>query len=195
MTVQEKIRKVLQLVTPEEWGEGKYWYQSAHLFARDTGETYGTDLIKTCGIIAALSAQKSWNENKRIARTFLQEGKSYHTGLQTGKAREILALRGDPVFFKAAIVEILKGPKTSAFFQNIYEPLNPEPVCLDRHMAGLFLGKENLSLKEYPRLAEEIRTAAKSEGMIACELQGVLWTFARRFAWKNVDWKVKYVVA
>jgi len=55
---------------PSAVEEGSHWYNDAHHFARHLSETHGVPLRHSIGMLAALSPQAHWEENKTLASYF-----------------------------------------------------------------------------------------------------------------------------
>lgn len=157
--------------------QGALWYPLAHLFA----ETVGIGSVKRgAGIIAALSPQTSWAENKRLALSACSGKITGHTGINCRKA---LACRQgyDPL-------EILGGRKVRAFYALILEPGNAFDVVIDRHAFDCALGyaTNNLTRKVlervggYDYVADAYRKAAAELGILPSVLQATVWLTWRR---------------
>ena len=180
LTTVKMVNNILRIYDQSE--NRKHWYFEAHYFAKMmlddplVMEPLLT-LSKVCGIIAALSPLKSWEENKRIAHSFLTTGVSYHTGVMTNKAKEILASNGEPDI----ICDILKGNKITSFFLNIYDPKNVHIVTIDRHAQDILLGgvlsdkKRSMTLGQYKFFVNCYCVAANKRGVVPNMMQSVTW--------------------
>jgi len=122
------------------------WYEDASELARGLSIEFNLDYLKVCGIIAALSPLKSWNENKKLAVTFLRTGKARHTRLCEGKAIAIANLSAWNL--PEAISEVLNGNKIKSFFINIAFPTNQEIVTIDRHALSICLNR-SIGARDY----------------------------------------------
>ena len=147
------------------------WYNEANCFAHMLGVKHlnnGNDMLptttfaKVCGIIAALSPLKSWEENKKIAEVFLMTGKGKHTKAMTQKAKDILASDGEI----ETISDILNGSKITSFFLNILQPQKSQAVTIDRHAVSIAVGRKivgdklQMSVTQYEFFANCYRIAA-----------------------------------
>lgn len=159
--------------TEEQKIKGKGWYPEAHALALSLA---AGDVVKGAGVIAALSANKSWSENVRLAtRTFREGVPSGHTAANLFKAERIL--KGDD---PADVLPM--HAKTGNFYRCILDPSDPEPVCVDRHAHDVAVGKaygdadRGLSSKgRYDALADAYRRAAARLGIVPSELQAITW--------------------
>lgn len=159
--------------TDDQKARGTSWYLTANQLATLISDGHTR---KGAGVIAALSANKSWPENTRLATRALSTGTaSGHVGNAIGKATAIM--NGvDPV-------DVLPmDAKTGNFFLCIDNPTHPTAVCVDRHAHDVAVGRRfgnddrGLSSKgRYNALADAYRKAAKSLGMAPATLQAITW--------------------
>lgn len=153
------------------------WYHDANLYAAELAKKHNYSLAKICGVIAALSPLKSWDENKIIAEMFLRSGRCKHTKTMKNKAVSILNGTGDV----AEIADILNGNKITSFFLNILYPNKAENVTIDRHAVAVALGrnaKENelqLTAGQYQFFVNCYKIAAESEGVNPAFMQSATW--------------------
>jgi len=159
--------------TEEQKIKGKEWYADAHALAVELAHG---DVVKGAGVIAALSANKSWSENVRLARRAFAEGvPSGHTSANLFKAERIL--KGDD---PADVLPM--GAKTGNFYMSILDPSDPYPVTVDRHAHDIAVGRtfgdadRGLSSKgRYEAIADAYRRAGKRLGITPSELQAITW--------------------
>jgi len=165
---------------------GLNWYASAYRFASQLSIESGLPLVKVCGIIAALSPIKSWNENVKIARMFCLTGKHYHTNICGNKA---IAIRDLPISDNLVndIETILNGNKIRSFFHNIYYHTSSPKVTLDRHALRIAKhGKDVATQREYERISKMYLRATKKineitgETYLPLQVQAVTWVKIRR---------------
>jgi hypothetical protein len=129
------ICAVYTAATPEQRYQGMHWYHTAHALAAMLADsTDPLDTYQMAGAIAALSAQKSWSENKRLAADAAGGNIHGHTGSTLVKVTRILSGL-DP----AAILP--KSLKTGHFFRCIADPEDPEAVVIDRHAHDVAVNK------------------------------------------------------
>jgi hypothetical protein len=159
--------------TEDQILRGKLWYPTANDLARRLAHG---DTAKGAGVIAALSANKSWPENIRIATRALETGHvSGHVANAIRKATAIMN-GTDPR-------DVLPmDAKTGQFFLCIADPGDPDAICVDRHAHDIAVGKvygngdRGLSARgRYWALGECYRTAARRLGIVPSELQAITW--------------------
>lgn len=177
-----KLRKCVKNIVEVYNSSDKFisfdWYQDANNFANRLSIQYGVSLSVACGVIAALSPLKPWNENKLIAEGFLRNGKGKHTKVMLDKARQI-KLSDDSI---EAICEILNGNKITSFFVNIYSPRLSNSITIDRHAISIVLGRNitnfegvNITLKQYLFFVNAYKLAGVKLGVDAIRVQSVTW--------------------
>lgn len=188
-TVTDNILRVYDAATDKS-----DWYQDANEWAKDIAYKYlyrplpspkGQNDIypplqpyynKVCGIIAALSPLKSWQENKNITITFLRDGKGKHTKVFKQKAQDILDSDGDV----DTIASILNGNKITSFFLNILNPQTIQAVTVDRHAISVALnnsvtGDYSMTVNQYEFFQNCYRIAAQKRGIRPLQMQAVTW--------------------
>ena len=159
--------------TPEQIAKGQQWYPVAHDLAGMIG---AGNVSKGAGVIAALSVQKSWSENTRLALDAASGNLHGHTGANLAKARAIMD-GIDPV------TVLPMNAKTGHFYLSILDPTDPYPVCIDRHahdiaIGGLRLGNADRGLSNpnrYRSLRMAYGVAASELGLIPSVLQAITW--------------------
>lgn len=159
--------------THDQVQRGRMWYPAAHEIAADIA---AGDTTKGAGVLAALSANKSWSENCRLARKAFTDGTaSGHFFDAVTKANRIMA-GTDPS-------EVLPMHiKTGSFYACIAQPENPEPVVIDRHAHDIAVreiyGQKDRGLGaigRYATLADCYRRAAHHIGELPSVVQAVTW--------------------
>jgi hypothetical protein len=167
------IVKVYNQATPDQKRRGAEWYRAANQLATmiSDGNTRAG-----AGVIAALSANKAWDINQRIAR------RAFETGKPTGHVRDALT--------KAARIMAGEDPedvlpmamKTGNFFRCIADPDDQEAVVIDRHAHDVAVGRpwgdddRGLSSKgRYAVLSLAYRNAAAKLGVTPSVLQATVW--------------------
>ncbi|WP_328869615.1 hypothetical protein OHT76_05555 [Streptomyces sp. NBC_00287] len=170
--------------TTEQQQRGRTWYRTAHELA--SAMTSG-DSRAGAGVLAALSANKSWAETLRLARQACETGLySGHFSDALNKVARILA-GTDPT-------EVLPmDRKTGHFFQLIAEPNDPNVVVVDRHAHDIAVGETYgqrdrglSSARRYDLLADCYREAARRLGELPSTVQAVTWV-ARTERLSGVD--------
>lgn len=152
---------------------GERWYETANQIAQMIS---GGDVVKGAGVLAALSANKSWTENLKIAKLAFADGTaSKHVKVQIAKANAILA--------GAEPTSVLgNGLKTQNFYRCIVDPTDETAVCIDRHAHDVAVGEvygdddRGLSAKgRYELIAEAYRSAARKLHTLPMVVQAVTW--------------------
>lgn len=155
------------------------WYKRAFRWANEAAAVNNLSVDKVCGIIAALSPQKSWNENLRITNTFITEGKSYHTKAMTAKAQAILELPNCELSNVKEICNILNGSKITSFFLNIYDFHVTGSVTIDRHAVEIAVGKKlknhTMTANQYLFFENCYKIASLESPYLPHEIQAMTW--------------------
>lgn len=175
------------------------WYNDAHRFAlqlfweiidnapSDFTPSVEKTLNKVVGIIAALSPLKDWDENKRIARLFLETGEISHTKQMGDKAIAIRNGSGEV----DEICDILNGPKIVSFFLNILEPNTSGSVTVDRHAISIAVGGKltnkslGITAKQYEFFSNCYKVAAMKVDQTPLVVQATTWEIWRKMDHKN----------
>jgi hypothetical protein len=155
----------------EQRGHGAVWYPDANALARELD----SNATRAAGVIAALSANKSWRENVKLAHAAYDGDHIGHVGNAVSKARAILAgMSPENV--------LPMSKKTGNFYLCIAWPDHPTAVCIDRHAhdvaAGCVLGETDRglgSLKRYAWIADAYRAAGDVLGVIPSVVQATTW--------------------
>ena len=167
------ILDVWHAATPEQRQQGRTWYCAAHDLA---AMLTGGDARAGAGVIAALSANKSWETNVELARTACEGGLAGgHFGDALAKVSAILA-GADP----ADVLPMER--KTGQFFRCIADPDDPDAVVIDRHAHDIAVGRTYgqrdrglSSVRRYAVLADCYREAARRLGERPSTVQAVTW--------------------
>lgn len=161
---------------------GRRWYLVAHDLAEIVGDG---DARKGAGVIAALSPQKSWEQNCKLAQDASNGNVHGHINDALAKVRKILAGE-DP----ETVLPLQR--KTWNFYRNIADPTDPDPVTVDRHAHDIAVGvrygsqERGLdSVKRYATIAHAYREAARRLGELPNVVQAVTWVYARRVSTRN----------
>jgi len=166
------IIAVFKSATADQTARGRNWYPVAHELAMMVGDG---DARKGAGVIAALSANKGWGENVRLAKDAREGNIHGHVGDALRKVRKIMDGE-DP----ANVLPM--SAKTGHFFRCIEDPTDPDPVVIDRHAHDIAVNEvygnadRGLSAKgRYAALAHAYREAALQLGEIPSVVQAVTW--------------------
>lgn len=169
---RDNILATYERATVDQHQRGRTWYQTAHQLA---GMLADGDTRKGAGVIAALSANKSWRTNKQLAQRCFSGDVSGHTRVTLDKvARIIDGERPEDV--------LPMGAKTGHFYRCIADPTDPDAVVVDRHAHDVAVGKtygdddRGLSSKgRYDAFARAYRMAARKVGRTPMEMQAITW--------------------
>jgi hypothetical protein len=174
-TYVRNIISTWNLATPEQIDRGRGWYPHA----RELAELISEGNVRAgAGVIAALSPQKTWEQNVKLARGAFATGEaSGQVGNAVGKAQAIME--------GAEPLDVLPDDsKTWNFFRAIIDPSDPDPVVIDRHAHDIAVGEiygnrdRGLSNKRrYATLAHAYREAARRLEEIPSVVQAVTWTY------------------
>jgi hypothetical protein len=149
---------------------GWRWYATEHTYALGLARRTGYPLHLTCACLAVLSPRCQWPRVKNACNALLAgERPSGVFGHNLAKAAAILAT-GD-----ITSLDPKTGPKTWAFWQNLWRPCDAEPVTLDSWMFrahGLSVGS---GIRTYRTLADAYRATAHDLALIPNQLQATIW--------------------
>jgi hypothetical protein len=170
----QNIVAVWQSATPEQMFRGRAWYRTAHDLAKTIA---GGNARTGAGVIAALSANKSWSENCRLARVACGT-----TGLASGHFPDALR-KATTILAGTDPQDVLPMErKTGHFFRCIADPDDPEAIVVDRHAHDVAVGQtygnreRGLSAaRRYELLARCYREAAERLGELPSTVQAVTW--------------------
>jgi hypothetical protein len=184
----KNILSVFEQATDAERVVGMNWYFRANSDARTFSRSYSLPVKVTAGVLAALSPNQSWRNNtKASAQVFLRwnQGESlagvpaYPASI--AKAESILK-GGNPG-------DILKGLKTTSFYNNIVSPWTSSSVTVDGHGYSIWNGKRTtlettpsriFRPKWYNTIAADYKTVAAELGIRPNQVQAVTWVAWRR---------------
>ena len=188
------VRNILDCykrATRSEVRQGLTWYSKAKRDCQHVASDYDMRLRHVVGVVAATSPNLRWEKNVHTATQVID---GFNAGLPHDELPSCMAykanrLKGYHVLNSsnrsAAIMKVLRGPKVSAFFDNI---MGGDSVTIDGHARNIAYAERvnlkadaaNISKKEYTALADAYRKAAAQIGIKACDLQAVTWTVWRR---------------
>jgi hypothetical protein len=181
-TLERYVLNIVQAftaATADQVARGRAWYPVAHDLAELVGRG---DARKGAGIIAALSPNKAWDINIKLAKDAGNGNVHGHFTRALGVVRQILE-GCDPESVLPA------EAKTGHFFRNIADPADPDPVTVDRHAYRVATRDNSMSddfglsnKKRYATLALAYRLAARRLGEVPCVVQAVTWLAQREQA-------------
>lgn len=147
------------------------WYRESRRFARKLTREHGGGLGRAAGIIAALSPQVQWHQNKAMACDMLADGwavgQTHANLLKAWRIRE-----GERP------LKVLGGPKVRSFYRAMMG--DEDAAVIDTWMLQA-IGWESrwLSPRQYERCAAALREAAQHAGLPTAQFQAVVWTQVR----------------
>lgn len=162
-----------ELATPSQLRQGFEWYPLAHQLAELLSEGHGR---AGAGVIAALSANKAWPQNVKMATS------AFETGTPTGHVRDALGKAERIMSGEDPETVLPMALKTGNFYRCISDPTDPDAVVIDRHAHDVAVGTVNgvkdrgLSNKRrYATLAHAYREAARRLGELPMTVQAITW--------------------
>jgi hypothetical protein len=165
------ILSVYDSADHETRARGAAWYGEANELAQELD----SNVTRASGVIAALSANKSWRENCKLARAAYAGDHIGHVANARDKALAILAGRAPEQVLPMA-------RKTGNFYLCIARPDHDSAVCIDRHAHDIALGKAmgeaNRGLNNvnrYAWLAEAYREVGRLLGVPPMVPQATAW--------------------
>ncbi|MCK9513699.1 MAG: hypothetical protein M0R28_21080 [Pigmentiphaga sp.] len=190
----DNLRRTLDLADRIDRQEGSRSYQIHQRNMCRLALRYGFTRAAVTGAFSALSPNNDFLGNLRSTATLLiAKREGLPCSAATVSTYKACALRAWRCLEGEDFLAFTKGKKTRAFYLNIMDPMDPEPVCVDGHMISCWAGKR-LTMKEavrvkapYDRIADDVRTVALEQGMIPNQVQAILW-----FTWKRLH-RSKYV--
>ena len=189
MIHEANIRRVFDLADRIDLEEGMKAYRAYQQTMAGLAGRYGCTLEQATAVFVSLSPNNAYLQNLRSAATVLA---AHRAGIP--KERVITSTynhcrdRAFQFLDGADFLSATKGPKIRAFYSNIVNPSDPEPVTIDGHMIGVWFGhpitmKSAAYLKvRYHEIAGGFRDVAAGLGLIPNQLQAVLW-----FTWKRIN--------
>jgi hypothetical protein len=195
LTTTKCVNNILKVYNSSDKFISSNWYVEANSYAQTLAILFNVKLSVACGVIAALSPLKSWDENKKIAHSFLKNGKGKHTKAFVDKALQIKQSNGDV----ETIAMILNGNKIVSFFINILEPTQENFVTIDRHALSIALGRcilenegKGITLKQYEFFVNCYKIAGLKAGISAVRMQSITWETWRLAKKKEINQDVPF---
>jgi hypothetical protein len=173
----ENILSVWRDASDEEYEQGRMWYRNANALATMLADG---DTRRGAGVIAALSPQKAWQHNVKLADDALRGEIHGHVRNALEKTERIM-MGEDP------LAVLPTDSKTWNFFRAIADPEDAEAVVIDRHAHDVAVGERYGELRDrglsnknrYATLALAYRLAAQRLGELPSVVQAVTWTVWR----------------
>ncbi len=183
------ILSVLGDCTEAEHSDGRNWYAVANRFAHKVSTRTDKRIETVCAVIARLSPQAEWSDNKRAA-------------IEVCYGRPVYGLQvyGDNVYRAGLIAEAdtdeviadqvlpKKGyarPKISMFYRNILNPANPTACTVDTWAARIWVGdccgpSATINATDSARIQADYIAAAHTANLLPQQLQAITWVGAHR---------------
>ena len=172
----EELLRIYKHATLHDFA-GITWYEEAKQSCLAVAAGAGFDPGRVIGTVAVLSPRLRWEYNIEAARQLIK-GRIYPGVLPS------CAERGYHVLWDEDWERWISGDKVQAFFHNISNPADPEPVTVDVWTARAWLGdwawRKNISAQLNKQIADDYRQAAARVGLLPCQFQAVIWVHIRR---------------
>lgn len=176
MTYAENVVACFDAATDAEREAGMNWYNEAYRFAL----SLDSNVWRAAGVIAALSVQKEWSLNMRLAE------RAYATGKVTGNFSTMNA-QGQRILDGEHPMDVLGGDKVRAFCAAIATDGMSDIAVIDRHAHDIAMGRvfsdatRKIGKRLYRVMAMHYGEAAKEVGVSVNQIQAVTWV-----RWRNV---------
>lgn len=188
MSGQENIVKVFDRADEIDLREGLVAYDAYNQTMRALAERYAYPLESVTAVFASLSPNNDYIGTLRSTVSVL-------LGHRAGRAPEEIIVstynhckqRAYEFAGGKDFLATTSGPKIRSFYRNILDPTDPEPVTIDGHMIGCWLGRRITMVQaayekfSYEEIAEDFRLVAGRVGILPNQVQGVVW-----FVWKRI---------
>lgn len=149
---------------------GAVWYRESRREARRLSREHGVPLSRAAGVIAALSPRVRWSENVRLADDAL-------AGRRVG-ALKTSVRKAERIVNGARPLDVLKGPKTRAFYRAIMGSEDAAVVDVWMLRAAGW-PTDAVTPKQYERVADALRAAAMDADVATATMQATVWTEVR----------------
>lgn len=179
------------------------WYQTAHNTIAQYARDFDVDVDVLTGMVAATSPRVAWDlprsprlPNLELAIRALEIARSWPDTDAVTLAQTVPAPGMLRASLAAAVriargerpLDVLAGPKTRAFYQNLSAPQAAGAVTIDTHMCFLMTGASNqrdalalISGKDgYQWAAARVAAAARKRGTLPHMMQAATWAQWRR---------------
>jgi hypothetical protein len=173
-----RILKIFHSATPQQVIDGLKWYDAARQAAHDIAAGTPYSIEQVSAVIAALSPEITWSQNKKAARQVVENHAAGNRnrvgryGANSEKAYKIL--EGD--------ISVLRGKKVTAFHANIMG--DTSAVTIDRHAYSIATGRriqhgKSITVAEQRIIERAYRNAAARVGVEPSEMQAITWSVLR----------------
>jgi hypothetical protein len=167
---------------------GLVWYADAKVFAQEVAKEYGLDLDRVVGVLAVLSVQNRWDQNKvdteNLIRAFAEgiDLSTVSVATYSGQKHKAIAiLRAAEGADISLLIGTKYAPKTRAFYDNILHPEGSPLVTLDRWifrglgLEAMTVGGGNRMIALYRALSLLFVEEARALGLRPCQYQAAVW--------------------
>lgn len=165
---------IFMAATPDERQAGTHWYSDARAVIATLADETGINTTAFAGVVAALSPRVRWSTNLDAAARMCRaavNGQEQPRVAGFGHNRDIAWQIANGGSF-----DLITGPKTSAFFQNLIG--NDHEVTVDVWMlraAGVYEPtKANID-----NVTASIRKIARYRRLTPAQIQAIIWTTIR----------------
>lgn len=158
------------------------WYMEANNFCKSLSKEFSVPLFKVVGIVSGLSPMKPWNQNKKLAKEFLNGKRSGTFKNNILKCEEILKLSTKN---SDDVIRILNGNKTVSFFKNIFNFKDRDTVTIDRHAIEIAVNYamedklKSLSNSQYEFFKNCYIRASNKLNIRPSKVQSATWVYWR----------------
>jgi hypothetical protein len=154
--------------------EGRAWYATAHELCASMARDSRRPLSVAAGVVAALSPQVEWSRNLELARRALSDGRA--SGALGGSCR-----KADAVLAGSNVLDVLRGPKTRAFYTAILTAGTEGTAVIDTWAvrAATLLTYSQVSPRAYPDVAYAYASAAMALDAPVHHVQATVWLAIR----------------
>lgn len=128
------------------------------------------DLFYNCAIFALMSINSSLAVNIKKFERYQTTGA--FTGLFPDKYKALTNCDKS----QDCILDILNGLKVRNFCMNLYNPLDPDYVTIDRHAARIAGYDKGLTRKKYVEIATAYKNVSKEIYLLPNQLQACTWS-------------------
>lgn len=176
--------------TMAEFDEGHNWYARSESLLKKEARIAQVDQTIYTAIVAATSPSVPWTRNIEVANEVIKGLNSSITMNNFEKCRKILHYEIDVY----GAFSRKTAPKTYNFFFNLLDPKDPSFVTIDRHAIRACLGQGRMLAyrgsigidhKTYEILSEPYFELASHYGVLANQVQAVVWLYAKRMYGKG----------
>jgi hypothetical protein len=176
--------------------EGENWYDNAHQIAIRIADEFGLPLNTVVGVISAISPNNKWASNvidaENLIKAYSFEIRYPKVSTFHGNKFKAITILERKLSSDNDILQVLRGDKVTAFYQNIATNSYTDVVTVDGHAYNIWNGSAvaldnvpSIGKKLYRAISESYREAAK----IINQVQGVNYSPSQVQAITWVAWR------